>query len=85
MSAAVLSREEGKRDRMLVTPEGLALPLTVGSRGARAGALLLDLTFLWIGAIVFFMILLALGFGLLGLGGGGENNAALELVAVILI
>ena len=35
-----------KRQRTLVTPEGVALPLTIASRSARAGALLLDFTIL---------------------------------------
>lgn len=31
------------RDRLMVTPEGIALPVTIASRGSRAGALILDL------------------------------------------
>ena len=84
--AAAIMRSEGtKRDRTLVTPEGLSLPLTVGSRGSRAGALLLDLTFIFIGAFVFLLALTAIGFGLLGLGSFSDANPALELVAVVLI
>ena len=39
------------RSRAMVTPEGIALPLTLASRGSRAGALLLDFTF--IGFLMF--------------------------------
>lgn len=78
-------REAGKRDRMLVTPEGLALPLTVGSRGNRAGALLLDIMFIAIGVIVFFLILAAVGIGLLDLAAMEEPTPALELVIVLII
>ena len=39
------------RERVMVTPEGLALPLTLASRGARAGALMLDLLF--VGMMIF--------------------------------
>lgn len=87
MSAAMnfIRGEPGKRDRMLVTPEGLALPLVVGSRGARAGALLLDLTFIAIGFIVFMMILSAIGFSLFGAMGSGTATPALELVIVLII
>lgn len=44
MSAAAVDRTgTAKRRRTLVTPEGIALNLVVASRGARAGALMLDL------------------------------------------
>jgi len=39
------------RDRVMVTPEGIALPLTLASRGSRAGALMLD--FIIIGLLMF--------------------------------
>lgn len=35
---------DDRRQRMLLTPEGLALPFTVAQRGSRAGALLIDVT-----------------------------------------
>jgi len=87
MSAAInmMRGEPGKRDRMLVTPEGVALPLTVGSRGNRAGALLLDMTFIVIGVIVFFMILGAVGFGLFDLAETENVNPVLELLFVVII
>lgn len=87
MSAAMnfMRGEPGKRDRMLVTPEGLALPLVVGSRGSRAGALMLDLLFITIGVIVFLMILSAVGIGLFDLGSSPETNPAIELIIVIVI
>lgn len=51
MSAAVPDRLRRRdRERIMVTPEGIALPLTLASRGTRAGALLLDLMF------IFFLI-----------------------------
>lgn len=36
-------RRSPGRDRIMITPEGIALPLTLASRGSRAGALLMDL------------------------------------------
>lgn len=45
------------RQRVMVTPEGIALPLTLASRGARFGALLLDLMMIC-GAIALTMIAL---------------------------
>ncbi|MGH6786896.1 MAG: RDD family protein [Novosphingobium sp.] len=46
MTAAVVRHEvaAGKRGRVLVTPEGIALPIVLASRGTRFGALVLDLT-----------------------------------------
>lgn len=87
MSAALnmMRGKPGKRDRMLITPEGLALPLTVGSRGNRAGALLLDLTFILIGLLVFFVILGAIGFSVLGLANTTNANPVLELIIVLVI
>ena len=45
MSAVALSYDVGarKRARQLVTPEGIALPIVLASRGTRFGALVLDL------------------------------------------
>ncbi|RPF71870.1 RDD family protein [Aurantiacibacter spongiae] len=82
------SREKTGRDRQLVTPEGLALPLRVGSRGARAGALLLDLTFIIVGTILFFVVLGYLGIGVLGLGdmeGAGPLVEALVVLIILLL
>jgi len=41
-----------KRVRTMITPEGVALPLTIASRGSRAGALMLDLTLLMFGTVL---------------------------------
>ena len=44
MTAALPRRlRQSDRDRVMITPEGIALPLTLASRGTRAGALVLDL------------------------------------------
>ena len=55
------------RDRMMVTPEGIALPLTVASRGARAGALILDLSFIGFLIVATTLILIWIAGGTLGL------------------
>lgn len=46
MSAAATRRAPFRKERILVTPEGISLPVTVAGRGARAGALMLDLIFI---------------------------------------
>ncbi len=82
----VLHRDLSKRSRMLITPEGLALPLTVGSKGARAGALILDLVILLLGFIAVFLLIYAFGLGVLGLSEGDvESSPVLQFIVVMLI
>ncbi|MXP47496.1 RDD family protein [Altererythrobacter luteolus] len=52
-----------KRQRTLVTPEGVALPLTIASRSARAGALLLDFTILSVTTTVLTLLLIWIASG----------------------
>lgn len=54
-----------KRARTLVTPEGIALPVTLGSRGARAGALILDVIIIVFGLILFNLLVFWIADGLL--------------------
>lgn len=58
-SAASLARLD-KRRRMLVTPEGIAVPMTIATRGSRFGALALDFLI-----VMFSIIVLRIGLGLL--------------------
>ena len=74
-----------KRRRELMTPEGLALPLTIASRGARAGALLLDLLIIALALVALVIGLFALGLGFLGLDNVFEASPALEFVGVLLV
>ena len=53
---AEVARRAAKRHRLLITPEGLALPLTIASRGARAGALMLDLLLFAVTLIVLQIV-----------------------------
>jgi uncharacterized RDD family membrane protein YckC len=46
------------RRRMMVTPEGIAVPITVASRGARVGALILDFIFLYVGMTIITLLLI---------------------------
>ena len=51
------------RRRLLITPEGIAIPIVVASRGARLGALILDLFFIG-------LMMLVITIGLVFLAGG---------------
>ncbi|MXO92254.1 RDD family protein [Erythrobacter arachoides] len=77
--------EASKRARMLVTPEGLALPMTVASRGSRAGALLLDLTFIVLGIVVFIVSLVLLGVSIDTLDDAPSGPVELVMVICILL
>ena len=80
-------RQDGaKRARMLITPEGLALPLTVASRGSRAGALLLDLTIIFFTLLLIFVALIALASGVADLNLSQlEKNPVFEFLGIIAI
>lgn len=90
MNAAALpyrKRFGDDRERVLITPEGIALPLTLASRGSRFGALLLDL-------VIIVVLIVATTLGLLFAAGGTlnslENNTsaagrALQFFAVLWI
>jgi uncharacterized RDD family membrane protein YckC len=53
------------RTRSLVTPEGLALPVTLASRAARAGALAIDVTVILAGVTLFQLLVIWIAGGLL--------------------
>ena len=84
---AILQADQRKRVRELVTPEGLSLPLVVGSRGARAGALLLDLLFLALGVIAVMIAFSAIGLGLFEMGTSSNTGPVVEgmIIAIILL
>lgn len=62
------------RQRTLITPEGVGVPVTVASRAARFGALALDVVILNIGLILFQVVVFFVS-------GGLSEGAATELDA----
>ncbi len=84
MTTAAYLAHAGKRRRELITPEGLALPLTVASRGARAGALLLDLMVIFLVFFVLALFLAIVGIGVLDIE-SADTTPAIELIVVLLI
>ncbi len=64
------------RERVLITPEGIVLPLILASRGARFGALLLDLVLIVVLMTVTTVILAYAAGGLSGLTGESRGNTA---------
>lgn len=60
LTAPTFKSRADRRQRVLVTPEGLALPMTIASRGARVGALILDFLILSIGLLAIQLVLVLL-------------------------
>lgn len=88
MSAAASARLSGKgRERIMVTPEGIAVSVTLASRGARAGALILDLAIISALMLGTTMALIAIAGGtaslLSGIEDTGAVGSALEFLVVI--
>jgi uncharacterized RDD family membrane protein YckC len=52
-AAAAHTRLNSSKVRDLITPEGLIIPITIGSRGARLGALILDFVILYVALTLF--------------------------------
>jgi uncharacterized RDD family membrane protein YckC len=78
------------RERIMITPEGIALPLTLASRGTRLGALVLDLMFIVLLMFGTTMVLISIAggtavFAAAGDGSGGNAMHALEFLAVVWI
>ena len=74
--AAPVRPGRSNRERLMVTPEGIALPVTIASRGARAGALMLDLMFIALMMIATTLILAAIAGGTAGLFAEFEGTSA---------
>ncbi|WP_298469517.1 RDD family protein [uncultured Erythrobacter sp.] len=55
--SAPATHQTNKRERVLITPEGISVPVTVASRGARVAALILDFVILYVGMIIVIMLL----------------------------
>lgn len=78
---------DDRRQRMLVTPEGLSLPITLAPRGARAGALIIDVMIIGFSLIAVQLGLLWLFAGVLdgtSLDPDRLSNGAGEFLAIVL-
>lgn len=66
-------RNPGKRQRMEVTPEGIALPVTVAARSARFAALAIDFMI-----FIVAWIVIQLGFSAMGAGASADGGELSE-------
>lgn len=82
-------RDPRSRNRTVITPEGVALPLVLATRGARAAALLIDLALIGAAMIAttFTLIWIAGGIGLKlqEIEANGPKARALEALVIIWI
>ena len=82
-TAAVPTRLVGNsRERMMVTPEGIALPLTLASRGTRFAALIIDLTIISLTMAIVQLLIKLTGIGVL-VGDGTEADDRLSALAFL--
>lgn len=79
------TRKTDRRARVMITPEGLALPVTIAPRAARAGALIIDVVIICTGLIAFQLTMNWIADGLMGgVGMGGEGaKGAYEFLVII--
>jgi uncharacterized RDD family membrane protein YckC len=88
VSKATRTPPEDKRARTLVTPEGIVLPVTLGSRGSRAGALILDVMIIFSSFLAFLLLLLWIASGLFegtNLDPDAAPNGAQEFLPILLV
>lgn len=75
------------RERTLVTPEGLALPLTIAARGSRAGALMIDVMIIMLSLLVGALTILWILTGVLdgtSFDADQLSNGAAEFLGILL-
>ena len=79
------TRNEGRdRARIMITPEGIALPLILASRGARFGALVIDLVLIGLVMIATTIALVSAGIASFAtLEGQGSADVAVQLIVVL--
>lgn len=78
---------DDRRTRTLITPEGLALPITLASRAGRAGALVLDVIIIVAGLIAFHLAIYWIADGVFsGTRFDPErmSQAAMEFLGIVL-
>jgi len=73
------------RDRVLITPEGVALPITLASRGSRVGALMLDFLILGTAFVLVTMALVSLAGGLVRFTSRMESGTAPAVMQFLVV
>ncbi|TAD86052.1 MAG: RDD family protein [Sphingomonadales bacterium] len=87
MSRAATSPRGDRRERTLITPEGLALPITMAPRMARAGALMIDVIIILSGLTAFQLLIWWIAGGVLGgtsLDPDRMSQGVLEFLGIVM-
>ena len=82
-AGAAPSPKRSDRRRTLITPEGIALPVTLASRGSRVGALLIDLTIMAVTLVLSSVALFYIGIKLLQMIGTDYDKASPSLKSAL--
>lgn len=80
------ARTPDRRTRTHITPEGLSLPITIASRAARAGALIIDVMIIMVSLTLFQILMQMIVGGLLESAGfdlQGDAGGALEFLVIL--
>jgi uncharacterized RDD family membrane protein YckC len=77
-AAPALRSPRDSRSRVMITPEGIALPLTLASRGTRLGALIIDLMLIGLLMIGTTLVLISIAGGTANLFGKMQNAGPLR-------
>jgi uncharacterized RDD family membrane protein YckC len=89
MSIATTRRARLRKERVLVTPEGISLPVTVAGAGARLGALILDLLIILLLMIGTTLALAQIAGGagefVREAGGNGPGAKAMQFLMIVWI
>lgn len=85
MSAAIARKPGRGRERELITPEGIVLPITLASRGARAGALIMDFVIIGVFQVATTVTLILLGFGSIAALSEIESGGGLGSIEFLLV
>lgn len=83
---ASTAASDAKRARTLITPEGLAIPITIAPRTSRAGALIIDVMIIVFGLVIFRLVINWIARGLLGetfLDPDQMSKGALEFLGIV--
>ena len=86
-SRAIAAQLE-KRKRTLITPEGIAVPVTIASRSSRLGALIIDFLIIIFSLIAIQIVLALVGAGLLQeIADAADNNisGAAEFLIILVV
>ncbi len=82
-AVAALPPSRGDRRRTLITPEGIALPVKLASRGTRFGALLIDVVIIVVTLVVSTLALIYIGGKVFEMSGTSLDKASPQLQSAL--